>query len=78
MGEVIEVNFKEKKKIKKYVIKNYICLVCNQKFVNDSRLNEEENPSLISVGVRGYCVCKDCAVDVASVVKEEKWENSND
>ena len=69
-AEVIEVNFRTKEKVQKYVVSRYVCFVCKQLFVVDSR----NTPTpLIKLGSKGDCICKQCSVDIHNLVVEEKW-----
>ena len=69
MGEVICVNFKEKRKIEQYVIKQFICASCLVQVENDSR-NDDNPPYIPLLGVKGHCLCKKCFIDVYRLVKE--------
>lgn len=74
MTEVIAVDFKKKKKIEKYVIKELVCAGCLVLVSTDSR--KKVNPPYIPLsGGKNQCLCKDCSVSIASLIKSEGWDN---
>lgn len=74
MGEVIEVNFKEKRVVEKYTITKKVCGLCGHMVTNDTRLTDN-TPYVPLSYVKGHCVCKDCLVELATLVKQEGWTN---
>lgn len=68
MGEIIEVNFKTKKKVQKYVISKWKCVGCGHIGEHDSR--KEDNPAFIKFEATHNCMCMDCASLVADAMKE--------
>ena len=70
MAEIIEVDFKKKKKLEKYVTKKWTCSTCNDINVYDSR--KEDNVKYIQFANRS-CVCKNCATAISDTVKDEGW-----
>ena len=75
MGEVIEVNFRTKQKVQKYVVIKNICVVCFNTVIYDSRRGETENEPYIEISKnKGQCLCKNCAVAIKEVVNENAWD----
>lgn len=75
MGEVIEVNFKTKKKVEKYTILKNLCVVCHNTVVYDSRKGEDGNEPYIELSKgNGSCICKACSVAIKGVVDENEWD----
>lgn len=75
MADVIEVNFKTKKKVDKYTILKNICVVCFNSVIYDSRKGENENEPYIQISKgKGQCICKNCAVAIKEVVDENHWD----
>lgn len=74
MGEVVEVDFKKKKVVKKYTITKNLCAVCGHMIVNDSR-KEDNTPYIPLSYSKGTCICKGCAVELSTLVKQGGWTN---
>lgn len=78
MGEVISFDFKEKKKIEKYVITPWKCLVCRTAFKYDSRDGEKNMPRIIlregSLKRAEESICKECSLDIKATAEEQQWK----
>lgn len=73
MGDVIRVNFHEKRKIEKYRIDKYLCSNCLETTIHDSRI-EKKDP-FVSFECNKYTgLCKECAVKVKGACIEQGWE----
>lgn len=73
MADVIEYNFKTRKKIQKYTVLKNICVLCCHTIVYDSR-KENNEPYIDVSSAKCQCICKDCAVSIKEVVDENKWD----
>lgn len=78
MGEVISFDFKEKKKIEKYVVTPWKCLVCKTAFQYDSRKDKENMPRIIlREGTKQRAeeaICKNCSLDIKATAEDCKWK----
>lgn len=73
MADIIEVNFRKKKRIEKYTIIKNVCVVCFRGIIYDSR--KQDNEEYIEVSKNnGQCVCKNCAIAIKELVDEHKWD----
>lgn len=73
MADIIEVNFRTKKKIEKYTILKNVCVVCFNSVIYDSR--KENNVPYIEISKnKGQCICKDCAIAIKEVVDANEWD----
>lgn len=73
MADIIEVNFRTKKKIEKYTILKNVCVVCFNSVIYDSR--KEHNAPYIEISKnKGQCICKDCAIAIKEVVDAKEWD----
>lgn len=72
MAEIIEVDFRKKKRIEKYTILKNLCVVCFNSVIYDSRSEDNQPYIEISKG-KGQCICKDCSVSIKEVVDENEW-----
>lgn len=73
MADIIEVNFRTKKKIEKYTILKNVCVVCFNSVIYDSR--KANNAPYIEISKnKGQCICKDCAIAVKEVVDANEWD----
>ena len=75
MADVIEVDFRKRKKIEKYTILKNVCVVCFKDVIYDSRKEEDENDPYIEISKgKGHCICKACSVAIKEVVDENNWD----
>ena len=75
MADIIEVNFRTRKKVEKYTILKSVCVVCFNSVVYDSRKGEDGNEPYIELSKgNGRCMCKACAVQMKGVVDENEWD----
>lgn len=76
MSEVINVDFVGKRKIEKYVITRWVCVICKGAHEFDSR-SESNAPRIIfhegGPKRNEECICKNCAINVKSVVDNQGW-----
>jgi hypothetical protein len=73
MADIIEVNFRTKKRIEKYTILKNVCVVCFNSVIYDSR-REDNSPYIELEKNKGNCICKDCAVAIKEVVDANEWD----
>lgn len=73
MADIIEVNFRTKKRIEKYTIVKNVCVVCFNPVIYDSRKVHNE-PYIEIQKSKGQCICKDCAVAIKEVVDANEWD----
>ena len=73
MADIIEVNFRTKKRIEKYTILKNVCVVCFNPVIYDSRREDNEPYIEISKG-KGQCICKGCSISIKEVVDENEWD----
>ncbi len=73
MADVIEVDFRKKKKIEKYTIVKNVCVVCFNPVIYDSR--KEDNEPYIEISRnKGQCICKACSIAIKEVVDANEWD----
>lgn len=73
MADVIEVDFRKKRKIEKYTVIKNVCTICYNLVIYDSRKGDDNEPYIELERKRGECVCKQCAVAIKEVVDENEW-----
>lgn len=73
MGDIIEVNFKKKEKVQKYVLTKHICIICFNSVLYDS-IREDNEPFIELNKSKGQCICKECSVEIKGIVDENKWD----
>lgn len=77
MSTVIEVDFKNKRKIERYVITAWKCFICKNAFKNDSREPEKNTPRIVlreGTSQRAEeCICKNCSLDIKQTAESLNW-----
>lgn len=72
--EIINVDFKTKKRIERYTTTTLLCNVCKSLVKIDSR--KAVNPQYIALEnwkKENACICKACAVDIRMLCEENNW-----